>query len=240
MSESTNAIPLNDVCPWSGNPVSADALTSYRGSTVGFCNPDCRDKFAAAVAMFDPRIARCGEGQPTSAFVRLAQYNSWMNGNLLDALAKLSGDQLWEDRGAFFKSIMGTMNHLMVWDITWLQRFERQFGFRILSPVAEMHSPTANDEVLHRGLGEFANARLHLDGLLFAFVSEVDPAHLEDTLEYAISNGTRFRKNCGAVLQHLFNHQTHHRGQVTTLLSQFGVDPGTTDLLAILPEVPSA
>ena len=47
---------VNDVCPWSGKPVSADSLTTYRGKVVGFCNPGCRDKFDAAARSFDQAI----------------------------------------------------------------------------------------------------------------------------------------------------------------------------------------
>jgi len=47
---------VNDVCPWSGKPVSADSLTTYRGNVVGFCNPGCRDKFDTAAKAFDSRI----------------------------------------------------------------------------------------------------------------------------------------------------------------------------------------
>jgi len=49
---------VNDVCPWSGNPVSADSLTTYRGAVVGFCNTGCRDRFEAATAAFDALIVR--------------------------------------------------------------------------------------------------------------------------------------------------------------------------------------
>jgi hypothetical protein len=44
---------VNELCPWSGDPISADSLTLYRGAVVGFCNLRCRDKFAAATAVFD-------------------------------------------------------------------------------------------------------------------------------------------------------------------------------------------
>ncbi len=47
---------VNDVCPWSGKPVSADSLSRYKGEVVGFCNPGCRDKFEAATAAFDAKI----------------------------------------------------------------------------------------------------------------------------------------------------------------------------------------
>jgi hypothetical protein len=48
---------VNTACPWSGDPVRADSLTQYRGEIVGFCNPGCRDKFEAAVHLFDTAIA---------------------------------------------------------------------------------------------------------------------------------------------------------------------------------------
>jgi YHS domain-containing protein len=47
---------VNQTCPWSGKPVSADSLTTYRGKVVGFCNPGCREKFEAAVQAFDAAI----------------------------------------------------------------------------------------------------------------------------------------------------------------------------------------
>ena len=56
---------INETCPWSGKPISADALTLYNGAVVGFCNPDCRDKFAKAVRSFEAdlqarRVERAG------------------------------------------------------------------------------------------------------------------------------------------------------------------------------------
>ncbi|MEM7463746.1 MAG: glutathione S-transferase [Pseudomonadota bacterium] len=57
IGSSSIADVINDICPWSGEPVSADALTTYRGHTVGFCNPGCRDKFEKAVGMFDTAIS---------------------------------------------------------------------------------------------------------------------------------------------------------------------------------------
>jgi YHS domain-containing protein len=48
---------INDVCPWSGDPIQADSLTRYKGEVVGFCNPGCRDKFEKAAILFDTSIA---------------------------------------------------------------------------------------------------------------------------------------------------------------------------------------
>lgn len=236
-SETIVGPPLNESCPWSGKPVSRDALTQYRGRTVGFCNSECRDKFEIAATTFDDMIAEVEARSTIAALSRLAHYNAWMNQRLLDSMTQLTQAQLWEDRGAFFKSVMGTMNHVLVWDITWLQRFERQYSTPVLAPVSKLASPASHDQVLYRDLDRFGVARNHLDGILVAFTAKIDTALLARTLEYTIADGTVFRKEAGAILQHVFNHQTHHRGQITALLFQLGIDPGVTDLLAILPDV---
>ena len=70
-----------------------------------------------------------------------------------------------------------------------------------------------------------------------AFTQELTETDLDTPLEYANMNGVAQRKNLHAVLMHFFNHQTHHRGQVSTLLFQAGVDVGMTDLLALIPDM---
>ena len=171
------------------------------------------------------------------SFMRLAEYNGWMNANLLDCILELTPEVLWEDRGAFFKSIMGTLNHLLVWDITWLQRFEKQFGFPSLFEVTALPAPTAHDQIVYENPNGLAEQRRHMDKIIADFIAETSERDYDKTLTYVISTGAASHKNFGGMLQHLFNHQTHHRGQITTLLSQVGINPGTTDLLALLPEM---
>ncbi|MEZ5920088.1 MAG: DinB family protein [Parvularculaceae bacterium] len=228
--------PINTHCPWSDEPASPDAVAVYRGLPVAFCNPGCRDKFNKAVTLFDECIDATGGGSMKISFTKLAEYNCWMNDRLLACIASLPDEALWQDRGAFFKSILGTLNHLLVWDITWLQRFEKQFGFSTLKDVIALPAPTAHDQILHQNRLEFASSRQVMDQTIVRFITETRERDYAQTLTYTISSGDVFHKNFGGVLQHLFNHQTHHRGQVTTLLSQAGIDPGPTDLLVLLPE----
>ena len=54
---------INEICPWSGKPISADSLTVYKGRTVGFCNPGCRDKFATAISHFEASLFKASEAQ---------------------------------------------------------------------------------------------------------------------------------------------------------------------------------
>lgn len=76
-----------------------------------------------------------------------------------------------------------------------------------------------------------------MDALIVYWVCELNDAHLESNLVYSSVAGVRFARRFGDLLQHFFNHQTHHRGQVSTLLCQCGIDVGVTDLLARIPNV---
>ena len=78
--------------------------------------------------------------------------------------------------------------------------------------------------------------RLRLDAIIDAMAAELRPADLEQVLVYRNTRGQAFRKYFGSLLLHVFNHQTHHRGQASTLLTQAGVDIGVTDLLVLIPD----
>ena len=167
-----------------------------------------------------------------SHFPLLADYNQWMNRKLYDAAATLPQAQLIADRGAFFGSILGTLNHLVVADTIWLKRF-RAHPSRpdALAGMDETPMPAALDAVLYPDLAQLRERRECLDQVILAWMATLDDATLASQLDYTSMRGVPARRAVSAVLMHFFNHQTHHRGQATTLLSQAGVDVGVTDLL---------
>ncbi len=226
---------INDACPWSGDRVSADAVTVYNGQIVGFCNPGCRDKFDAATSHFD--ACAPGVSLMQAGFQRLAYYNAWFNARLYAAAATLPKAELTRDRGAVFGSILGTLNHIMVWDITWMQRIARDAEhLAALAPFTALAAPVAHDQILHADLDDLLAARSQIDGWICAFVDETRDTDYAGVLRYQTQNGDVYARSFAGVLQHVFNHQTHHRGQVTALLSQAGVDAGVTDLLMTLTD----
>ncbi|RYF60316.1 MAG: DUF664 domain-containing protein [Comamonadaceae bacterium] len=168
---------------------------------------------------------------------RLARYNQWMNARLCDAAEGLSDAQRQEDRGAFFGSLHGTFNHLLWADRMWLRRFA----------VQGVAFPALADDLLllpegaTYGTALFADwvglraARHALDAAMVRWLDEMPPDFPLRTMRYANTKGVQREHPAWQALTHLFNHQTHHRGQATTLLMQAGVDPGVTDLVA-LPE----
>jgi len=167
----------------------------------------------------------------------LAQYNEWMNAKLYETAAKLSPEQLAENRGAFFGSVLGTLNHIMVGDTVWLKRLATHpAAHRSLEPIRQREQPAALDQILHHDFGRLSEEREKLDAIIVAWAAELSEANLDHVLEYRNMKGVPMRKLFGSLVLNLFNHQTHHRGQATTLLSQAGLDVGVTDLLALIPE----
>jgi len=167
-----------------------------------------------------------------------AKYNQWMNEKLFAAAAQLSEHDLRQDRGAFFASVLGTLNHLMVGDIVWLKRFATDpEKFRSLDSIRKTASPESLESQLYDDLKSLHAARQKLDADIISFCDEVGEEQLSEKLDYQNFQGNSFRNQLGLLVQHLFNHQIHHRGQITTLLSQAGIDVGPTDLLVCINQI---
>lgn len=166
----------------------------------------------------------------------LARYNRWMNERLFDACERLAPAEITKDKGAFFGSILATLNHIAVADTIWLHRFAtHKARFSSLQDLASLPRPSSLRDTLAADLGELRTYRDGLDELITRWATEVKPEHLLASLQYTNMAGVENSKLFGELLLHFFNHQTHHRGQVTTLLFQSGVDVGVTDLLTLVP-----
>lgn len=165
----------------------------------------------------------------------MARYNRWMNEKVYAAAAQMTSDALGADRGAFFGSVLGTLNHLMVADLIWLQRFATLPSGGALAALRGLAAPTALDEMPYPDFAVLREKRQWLDAVIESWAGALQDQDLDQVLCYA---GGRFRKRLDGVVMHFFNHQTHHRGQLTTLLSQAGLDVGETDLRALLGDEP--
>lgn len=152
----------------------------------------------------------------------MAAYNRWMNVKIYAAAGSLSDDERKRDRGAFFKSIHGTLNHLLVGDNLWMGRFEN-------TPFPWQ----GHAQELHADFAELSRARQAMDARIDAFAGRLTPEWIASTFEYRRLSGAAVQVPGFAALTHFFNHQTHHRGQITTLLAQCGVDCGDTDIVAM-------
>ncbi len=170
----------------------------------------------------------------------LARYNQWMNARLYAAAATLPPAVQAQPLGAFFGSILGTLNHGLVADTIWLRRFATHpTAFGALDGLRTDTRVLRLDQTLHQTLEPLRQARDAMDRTILALSGQLTGADLAESIAYRNSRGLPFERPFGALLVHFFNHQTHHRGQVTTLLYQQGVDPGETDLLALIPSTAS-
>ncbi|MBP1473288.1 DinB family protein [Frateuria sp. MAH-13] len=170
-------------------------------------------------------------------FQLMARYNQWMNERLYTAAASLDEAALRADRGAFFGSILATLDHILAADAHWLSRFAASFPeLASLQPLRHAPLPALVRGITFPDFARLRGDRETMDGLLVSFTQEATEATYARPMRYVNSAGESFTREAGLVLRHVFNHQTHHRGQVTTLFSQCGVAIGVTDLSALIPE----
>ena len=167
----------------------------------------------------------------------LAKYNRWMNQRLFDACDTLGDEERKRERGAFFGSIHHTLTHLLLADRLWLHRFaSQQTRFAALDATA-LALPPGMDYVSVDAFPDWAElrqARDALDEVMECWLAEMGPDFLASTMVYSNTKGVQRAHPAWQAMTHFFNHQTHHRGQATTLLMQAGVDVGVTDLIALV------
>ena len=155
-------------------------------------------------------------------YAAFARYNAWANRQLYDAAAKLSDADYRADRGAFFKSMHGTLNHLLTADRVWMHRF-----------TGEGPSPTRLDAIQHERLADLRVAREAEDKRIIAYLDGLSEQQLGGTIRYRrVSTPEEFVQPLAPALAHFFNHQAHHRGQAHSILCSFGHRDLVLDLLA--------
>ncbi len=160
-------------------------------------------------------------------FRMLARYNCGANERLYDSCARLDDAERKTQRRAFFGSIHGTLNHIMVGDRIWLARFS-----------GETVPSTGLDAILFDDFEELRAARVCEDARIEAFAAGLDDDVLLRTIHYRNHEGLEFADPSIALIAHLFNHQTHHRGQVHDMLMQTDVPPPSLDMHRILNPEP--
>jgi uncharacterized damage-inducible protein DinB len=155
----------------------------------------------------------------------MARYNRWQNQSLYGCADHLSDAQRKEQRGAFFGSIHGTLSHLVFGDLAWMWRFT---GNETLKPTAASIAASAT------AIPDWADLRQQraaLDDTIISWADVLTPGTLSGDLTWhAMASGQANTRPRWLLVTHMFNHQTHHRGQVHCLLTQFGKNPEATDI----------
>ncbi len=159
-------------------------------------------------------------------FDRMAQYNAWANARLYAEARRLPDEAYRRNVGAFFGSLHGTLNHLLVTDRIWLRRL-----------TGEGEHPAKLDAIMFDELGALEAARKAEDERILRYVAGLREDDIDTQVDYATTRGVPQRNRRGDILAHLFNHQTHHRGQAHAILTALGVpEPAALDLLVMYRE----
>lgn len=166
----------------------------------------------------------------TLAYIRvMAQYNTEMNRRIYAGAARLTDEQRRADVGLFWKSLHGTLCHLLWGDRQWMSRFDGWVPNAIPNP----QSPT-----LIHDFDELRDERIKADARIEEFAHRIDEAWLDENLVwYSGAAKKELRRGKRGLMMHFFNHQTHHRGQAHAALTLRGIDPGDTDLFLIAPNL---
>jgi uncharacterized damage-inducible protein DinB len=138
-----------------------------------------------------------------------AGYNAWCNERLFDTVAKVSDAEYRKARGVYFKSLHGTLNHLLVGDRIWMKRF-----------TGAGEQPASLDAVLYDDFAALRAARQTQDTLITRYIDRLSDEDLNHSIRYlTFVNPQTIEQALAPALDHFFNHQTHHRGQAHALLS---------------------
>ncbi len=165
----------------------------------------------------------------TDHFRQFADYNHWANRRLYAAALALPDETYRRPTGVFFGSLHGTLNHLLLTDRIWLKRV-----------TGEGEHPSQLNAILYDERGALARARMAEDARLIDVIKRYSEDDLRGIVSYQTMSGVPFRQELGQILLHLFNHQTHHRGQAHACCSILtGSEPPSLDLLQFQRGVPA-
>lgn len=153
-------------------------------------------------------------------FMMFAAYNQWANNRLYDAAEDLTDEEFTRNTGAFFGSMMGTLNHLLVTDRIWMKRF-----------TGRGDAPANLDAIIQQALPALRMAREAEDRRIVEWVEDLSDKDIAGRFSYVTTDMRTISQRLAPALDHLFNHQTHHRGQAHMILTVLGGPSPTLDLM---------
>jgi len=158
-------------------------------------------------------------------FQLLSKYNAQTNAQMMGILEKLPAEQLTKDVGSFYGSILGLLNHILVSDVFGIKRFRKQFPE--LEPI-NSKLPTFKMEgwkdIVWPSLVELKPIRTAVDEAIQQACDLLTEKQYTSIMEYKNWDGKTRQKPSWLVFLHMFNHQTHNRGQIAVILDQMSVD----------------
>jgi uncharacterized damage-inducible protein DinB len=170
-------------------------------------------------------------------FRMMSRYNQRINTQLMNSCLALSNDLLEKDTHSFFPNIISYWNHILFGDLILIGRLAlNEIGKLSTQDLSVFPTPKTPQDIYYNRLSDIAVLREQVDALIVQYCTNLTEEDCEKFITYTTTDGVYITKAVADVTQHIFNHQTHHRGQLTCVLSQFGVDYGCMDLPVIVSE----
>lgn len=167
----------------------------------------------------------------------MSRYNQRMNSQLMDCCLALPVSVLEKETQSFFPNIISYWNHILFGDLILLGRLAKNNIAKLsLADFDDFPTPQSTTDIYHHQLPDIAKLREKVDNLISQYCANLTEDDCDKLITYTTTEGVAITKAVADVTQHIFNHQTHHRGQLTCVLSQFGIDYGCMDLPVIVSE----
>jgi uncharacterized damage-inducible protein DinB len=167
----------------------------------------------------------------------MSLYNQRMNQQLLNCCLQLPNNILQKKTGSFFPTIISYWNHLLFGDLILLGRLaQNNIAALCLHTLSDFPQPHSPRDLYHTNIKDIALLRAKLDTVIVNYCDSLSEQDTQTNITYQTTEGDDIRKSAADITQHLFNHQTHHRGQLSCILSQLDINYGCMDLPIIVPE----
>lgn len=170
-------------------------------------------------------------------FQMLAKYNQRINEQLIICCQSLPKEDLTKESHSFFPNIISYWNHIIFGDLIMLTRLAaNEVASLSLADFTELPTPKSPHDIYHDNFSDVIELRNNVDVLINLYCRNLTDENCQQFISYQTTEGESITKKVADITQHMFNHQTHHRGQLTCILSQLGVDYGCMDLPVIVAE----
>lgn len=161
-----------------------------------------------------------------------SEYNEITNREMIAIIKNLDGSLINKDFGLYYKSIIGTLNHILYADIIWIKRF---FSFcpEIENEIQKLPEMKKNDykEIQWQNINDFEQARYNTDAIIIDIFKKINEDKYQKKFKYKNFKGEFQTKTAWKAFIHMFNHQTHHRGQISAILDQLNVENDYSNLI---------
>ena len=163
----------------------------------------------------------------------LAKYNKTTNDKMNAYIKKLTDEQWKQEFKTFYKSIKLICNHIYIADFAWLKRLSTLREFKYINDVI-FQTNIGFDQVILNGIDNYIEKRNILDDKILQYANEIKDEDMTNQCHYKDSHGKEYTRNYGGSILHMFNHETHHRGMISILMEEMGIDNDYSNLISLV------